>query len=71
MVKFQKRTIGIVYTEAELDKPRESPFGNTTREQKQGLEFESRNMTPFNDYCRLVCDLRYAPGLRRPGTWKA
>jgi N-acetylneuraminate synthase len=38
-VKFQKRTIDIVYSEEELSKPRESPWGNTTRQQKEGLEF--------------------------------
>jgi N-acetylneuraminate synthase len=38
-VKFQKRTIDIVYTREELDKYRESPWGTTTREQKEGLEF--------------------------------
>src|SRR5688572_14078181 len=38
-VKFQKRTVDVVYTKAELDKPRESPWGKTNREQKLGLEF--------------------------------
>ena len=38
-VKFQKRTIDTVYSKEELDKPRESPWGTTNREQKQGLEF--------------------------------
>ena len=42
-VKFQKRDIESVYTKEELDTPRESPFGTTTREEKfskeQGLEF--------------------------------
>jgi N-acetylneuraminate synthase len=38
-VKFQKRTIEDVYTEEELDAPRESPWGSTNREQKEGLEF--------------------------------
>ena len=38
-VKFQKRTIEDVYSPDELDVPRESPFGNTNREQKNGLEF--------------------------------
>ena len=43
-VKFQKRTIDIVYSKDELDKPRESPWGTTQREQKIGLEFEKKNM---------------------------
>ena len=39
-VKFQKRTINIVYDKKTLDTPRESQWGKTTREQKLGLEFE-------------------------------
>jgi len=38
-VKFQKRTIDIVYTQKLLNAPRESPWGTTQREQKEGLEF--------------------------------
>ena len=38
-VKFQKRTIELVYTEEELNKYRESPWGTTNRQQKEGLEF--------------------------------
>ena len=38
-VKFQKRTIDSVYSKEELDKKRESPWGNTNRQQKEGLEF--------------------------------
>ena len=38
-VKFQKRDIDIVYTKEFLDSPRESPWGNTQRDQKKGLEF--------------------------------
>lgn len=37
-VKFQKRTIEIVYA-GQLDTPRESPWGSTTGDQKRGLEF--------------------------------
>ena len=40
LVKFQKRNVDLVYTKAELDKPRESPWGKTNREQKLGLEFD-------------------------------
>src|SRR5208282_6208108 len=39
-VKFQKRTIDVVYTPEELAKPRESPFGETNGDLKRGLEFE-------------------------------
>ena len=38
-VKFQKRTIATVYTKEDLDRPRESPWGTTNRQQKEGLEF--------------------------------
>jgi N-acetylneuraminate synthase len=38
-VKFQKRTIKEVYSKQELDKYRESPWGTTNRQQKEGLEF--------------------------------
>ena len=38
-VKFQKRTIDLVYTREFLDSLRESPWGKTQREQKEGLEF--------------------------------
>ncbi len=38
-VKFQKRTIEEVYTAADLDRPRQSPWGTTNRQQKEGLEF--------------------------------
>jgi N-acetylneuraminate synthase len=38
-VKFQKRTIDVVYKPEELAKPRESPFGDTNGDLKRGLEF--------------------------------
>ena len=41
-VKFQKRTIDLVYTQESLDAPRESPWGNTQRQQKEGLEFSKK-----------------------------
>lgn len=51
-VKFQKRTIEIVYSKMELDKPRESPWGTTTREQKFGLEFGRKEYDEIDKYCR-------------------
>jgi len=51
-VKFQKRTIEDVYTKAELDKPRESPWGTTNREQKNGLEFSEAGYDIIDAYCR-------------------
>jgi len=35
-VKFQKRTIEIIYTKEELAKPRENPFGDTNGDLKRG-----------------------------------
>ncbi len=51
-VKFQKRTIETVYSEEELNKPRESPWGTTTREQKLGLEFGKAEYDEIDDYCK-------------------
>jgi N-acetylneuraminate synthase len=46
-VKFQKRTIDVVYKPEELAKPRESPFGETNGDLKRGLEFG------FEQYCEV------------------
>src|SRR5690349_6836366 len=43
-VKFQKRTIDVVYSAEELARPRESPFGSTNGDLKHGLELD------FYDY---------------------
>lgn len=53
-VKFQKRTIEDVYTPSELDKPRESPFGTTNREQKNGLEFNEAEYNEIDKYCKSI-----------------
>ena len=49
-VKFQKRDIESVYTQEELDTPRESPFGTTTREQKEGIEFSIEEYKELQAY---------------------
>jgi N-acetylneuraminate synthase len=51
-VKFQKRTLDLVYPQDELNKPRESPWGTTTRAQKQGLEFDLEDYQAIDAYCR-------------------
>lgn len=51
-VKFQKRTIDIVYPPAVLDAPRESPWGTTTRQQKEGLEFGLSQYQEIDRHCR-------------------
>ena len=53
-VKFQKRTIDIVYTPEELAKPRESPYGMTNGDLKRGLEFDYEDYVEINRYCREV-----------------
>ena len=50
-VKFQKRTIDVVYTAEELAKPRESPFGETNGDLKRGLEFEFEEYQEIDRYC--------------------
>ena len=51
-VKFQKRTIDTVYTKEDLDRPRESPWGATNREQKEGLEFGKTEYDEIDQYCK-------------------
>lgn len=51
-VKFQKRTIELVYTKELLDSPRESPWGTTQREQKEGLEFGLEEYREIDRYCK-------------------
>lgn len=49
-VKFQKRDIESVYTKEELDTPRESPWGTTNRQQKEGLEFNIQQYKELKMY---------------------
>ncbi len=51
-VKFQKRTIDLVYSNKMLDSPRESPWGETQREQKEGLEFNFKEYQDIDRYCK-------------------
>jgi N-acetylneuraminate synthase len=51
-VKFQKRTIDKVYSKEELDQKRESPWGTTFREQKEGLEFGLKEYEEIDSFCR-------------------
>ena len=52
IVKFQKRTIDLVYSKEILDLPRESPWGNTMRAQKEGIEFGLAEYKEIDTYCR-------------------
>jgi len=51
-VKFQKRTIDIVYSKGTLDSYRESPWGTTMRQQKEGLEFCAEDYNEIDEYCK-------------------
>ena len=51
-VKFQKRNIDKVYTETFLESFRESPWGKTQRDQKQGLEFEKKEYDIISNFAK-------------------
>ena len=51
-VKFQKRTVDIVYTAQELAKSRENPFGPTNGDLKRGLELDVEEYRQIDRYCR-------------------
>ena len=51
-VKFQKRTVDLVYSKEDLSKERESPWGTTQRQQKEGLEFNFNEYKAIDDYCK-------------------
>lgn len=51
-VKFQKRDINLVYSQEMLDSERESPWGTTQREQKEGLEFGLEEYSEIDSYCK-------------------
>ena len=51
-VKFQKRTIEKVYSKEILDSKRQSPWGTTQREQKNGLEFGKKEYDEIDKYCK-------------------
>ena len=53
-VKFQKRTIEEVYSKEQLEKPRESPWGKTQKEQKEGLEFGKDEYDEINKFCKTI-----------------
>jgi N-acetylneuraminate synthase len=51
-VKFQKRTVDVVYSAAELARPRESPFGTTNGELKRALEFGKDQYLQIDSFCK-------------------
>jgi N-acetylneuraminate synthase len=53
-VKFQKRTVEIVYTAAELATPRPNPFGDTNGDLKHGLEFDEEDYAEIANFCKQL-----------------
>ncbi len=53
-VKFQKRTVEVVYTAKELAQPRPNPFGETNGDLKHGLEFEADDYEEIASFCKQL-----------------
>jgi len=53
-VKFQKRDINVVYTQEFLESSRKSPWGETQRQQKEGLEFSLSDYWEIDNYCKNI-----------------
>ena len=53
-VKFQKRTIDIVYDKKTLDTPQRKSSGNNHQEQKEGLEFQKSDYDEIDEYCKKI-----------------
>jgi len=53
-VKFQKRTVDVVYTAEELARPRESQFGKTTGDLKRGLELDRAAYDHIDAYAKTL-----------------
>jgi N-acetylneuraminate synthase len=51
VVKFQKRTVDVVYSAEELARPRENPFGPTNGDLKRGLEFDVSDYEVIDRHC--------------------
>ncbi len=53
-IKFQKRTVSLVYSKEELEKYRESPWGSNNFAQKQGLELTTQDYDEIDRYTKEV-----------------
>lgn len=51
-VKFQKRTVDVVYSKEELERPRPNVFGETNGDLKRGLEFGLDEYKEIDEYCK-------------------
>ena len=68
-VKFQKRTIDKVYSKEILDQKRDSPWGTTQREQKEGLEFNYDQYKEIENFClekKIILLLNLKSKLKTP-----
>jgi N-acetylneuraminate synthase len=59
-VKFQKRTLDVVYSAEEMARPRESPFGTTNGDLKRRLEFSREQFAEIDRFCRSLGVLWFA-----------
>ncbi len=59
-VKFQKRTVEDVYTNEELQAPRQSVFGETNGDLKRGLEFSYEEYLEIDKHCKELDILWFA-----------
>jgi N-acetylneuraminate synthase len=50
-VKFQKRTVELLYPQEELDQPYASPFGNTVRALREGRELKYDDYASIDEFC--------------------
>ena len=53
-VKFQKRDISLVYSKELLAEKRESPWGDTQLDQKNGLEFGKSEYDEIDKFCKDI-----------------
>ena len=51
-VKFQKRTVDVVYSPEELARERDNPFGKTNGDLKRGLEFGKKEYDEIDRYSK-------------------
>ena len=52
IVKFQRKNVEKIYTKKFLDSYLESPWGNTQRDQKNGLEFGIDQYKEIDKFCK-------------------
>ena len=53
-VKIQKRDVETFYSKEELDKPYSSPFGETFRDYRNGIELSHDDFKIFDQFCKKI-----------------